>query len=331
MTPIHGNDSPGDDSQEHSPTEPPTVPIPLPRRRRTPRLRTLRLTLRQPRPTRPSTVWPCAQDDHLREGTGLLAHWLLTAVIKLVTTYTQPGQRVLLLDPAPYLAPRRPWPPTGGHNQPRPSPYAGLHEAGWTVVRLGRGIQTQTAAAHPDPLGEHPDDASAESESGRPPRTDSPTTDHAAGPSTHRRPGPDSTATGVGPDRYDLVVTAAEPRALDWFRPADWTGLLTPAGTLAVITNGDRSRDRLADPAGSLVRAAHRAGLRYLDRIALLRVPVRDGALAVATPAPHARPTASAPPPATPARHTQVHDDLFLFTRQPISTGAVDGKEISDD
>jgi hypothetical protein len=330
MTPTHGNDSPGDGSQEHRRTDPPTVPIPLPQRRRTPRLRALRLTLRHPRPARPSTVWPCAQDD-LREGTGLLASWLLTAVIKLVTTYTQPGQRVLLLDPAPYLAPRRPWPPAGGHNQSRPNPYAGLHEAGWTVVRLGRGVQTQTAVAHPDPVDEQPGDASPESESGPRLHTDSPTPNNPAGPSTHRRPGPDSTATGVGPDRYELVITAAEPRALDWFRPADWAGLLTATGTLAVITHGDRSRDRLADPAGSLMRAAHRAGLRYLDRIALLRVPVRDGALAVATPAPHARPSAPARPPATPARHTAVHDDLFVFTRQLAPTDAADGEETSDD
>ena len=328
MTPTHGNGSPGDGSQEHGPTDPPTVPIPLPQRRRTPRLRALRLTLRHPRPVRPSTVWPCAQDD-LREGTGLLANWLLTAVIKIVTTYTQPGQRVLLLDPAPYLAPPASWSPTGSRSQSQPGPYAGLHEAGWTVVRLGRGVQTQTAVAHPDPVDEPADAAAAESESGPRPNPDSPTIDQPAGPSTGRRTGSDPTATGVGPDRYDLVITAADPRTLDWFRPADWAGLLTPTGTLAVITHGDRSRDRLTDPAGSLVRAAHRTGLRYLDRIALLRVPVRDGALAVAIPAPHPRPQGPTPPLATPARHTQVHDDLLVFTRQPALTDSADGEETS--
>ncbi|MET8757509.1 hypothetical protein [Lentzea sp. NPDC004782] len=326
MTPTYGNGSPGDSSQEHGPT----VPIPLHQRRRTSRLRALRLTLRHPRPARPSTVWPCAQDD-LREGTGLLANWLLTAIIKIVTTYTQPGQRVLLLDPAPYLAPPASWSPTESRNQFRPGPYAGLHEAGWTVVRLGRGVHTQTAVAHPDPLDEPVGTAAAESESGPRPNADSPTADQPAGPSTHCRTGSGPTATGVGPDRYDLVVTAADPRTLDWFRPADWAGLLTPTGTLAVITHGDRSCDRLTDPAGSLVRAAHRTGLRYLDRIALLRVPVRDGALAAATPAPHPRPQGPARPFATPARHTQVHDDLLVFARQPALTDAADGEETSDD
>lgn len=330
MTPTHGNSSPGDGSQEHGPIDPPTVPIPLPQRRRTPRLRALRRTLRHPRPARPSTVWPCAQDD-LREGTGLLASWLLTAVIKIVTTYTQPGQRVLLLDPAPYLAPPASWSPTGSRSQSRSGPYVGLHEAGWTVVRLGRGVQTQTAVAHPDPVDEPSGAAAVESESGPRPSADSPTTDQPAGPSADRRPGSDPTATGVGPDRYDLVITAADPRTLDWFRPADWAGLLTPTGTLAVITHGNCSTGRLTDPAGSLVRAVHRTGLRYLDRIALLRVPVRDGALAVATPAPHPRPQGPTRPLTTPIRHTQVHDDLLVFTRQPALTDAADGEETSDD
>ncbi|GAB3474346.1 hypothetical protein [Amycolatopsis cihanbeyliensis] len=96
-----------------------------------------------------------------------------------------------------------------------------------------------------------------------------------------------------------------------------------------MITHGDRSRDRLTDPADSLVRAAHRAGLRYLDRIALLRIPVRDGALAVASPATHPRPQAPARPAATPARHTQVHDDLLVFSRQPAPTEVADGEETS--
>jgi hypothetical protein len=107
--------------------------------------------LRRPRPARPSTVWPCAQDD-LHEGTGVLANWLLTAVSKIVTTYTQPGQRVLLIAPSPFIAPPASWPSTAIRTRPRRGPYDGLLEAGWTVVRLGRGIQTQTAGARPDPL-----------------------------------------------------------------------------------------------------------------------------------------------------------------------------------
>ena len=330
MTPTHSDDVPGDDSQEHRHTDPPTVPIPIPQRRRAPRLRTLRLALRHPRPARPSTVWPCAQED-LREGTGLLADWLLTAVIKIVTGYTSPGERVLLLDPAPYLAPPASWSATALRSHSRPGPYAVLHEAGWTVVRLGRGIQTQTAVARPDSLGEHAVGVPVQSESGPGLPADSPFSEHAVGPSADRSRDPESTPTRPGPDRYDLIITAADPRTLDWFHPTDWADLLTPTGTLAVVTQGDRSGGRLADPAGVLVRAAHHAGLRFLDRIALLRVPVRNGALAATAPAAGERSQTTSGRSTASVRHLQVHDDLFVFTRQSAPTSAADGEETSDD
>lgn len=318
MTPAHGNDSAEGDSEELGDTHPSIAPIPLRRTRRTQRRRSLLFALRHPAPGRPSTVWPCAQDD-LCEGTGLLAGWLLTAIVKIVTTYTRPGQRVLLLEPATSLTPSEPRAANDSRGKSLPGPYAGLHEAGWTVVRLGRGIQTQTTVTHSDP-DEHLD---TESGCGLRESVDSPTVDEPAGPSTHEDSGPDSGPSGPSPDRYDLVIAAAGPGVPGWLRQADWGRVLTPAGVLAVITHGDRSGNRLTDPASSLVRAADSAGLRYLDRIALLRAPIRDGALVVATPASCTRSHTSAHPLALPVRHVQVHDDLLVFTRQPATDGEV--------
>lgn len=330
MTPTHDNDSPGNDSQEHGHTDHP-IPIPPPRRRRAPRLRTVRFALRHRlRPARLSTVWPCVQDD-LREGTGVLADWLLAAIIKIVTTYTQPGQRVLLLDPVPYLAPPMSGPAMMVGNQHQHSPYTGLREAGWTVVRLGRGIQTRTALAHLDPDGGHTADALSESESGPGLRTESPSAGHRVGPSADWSREPDSATIGRSPDCYDLIITAADPRTLDWFHPTDWAGSLTSTGTLAIITRSDCSGGRLVDPAGSLVCAAVRAGLRYLDRIALLHVPVRDGALAVAAPTAQDRSQPPSGQATTSVRHIQVHEDLLVFTRQPALIGTADAEETSDD
>ncbi|MFC3897990.1 hypothetical protein ACFOWZ_41540 [Lentzea rhizosphaerae] len=204
----------------------------------------------------------------------MLANWLLTAVAKTVTTYTQPGQRVLLLHPAPYLA----LSVTSVRSQPQLGPYAGLHEAGWTVVRLGRGVQTHTPVA---PSAEQRDVGLVESE--------------------------------PGPDRYDLVLAAADPIALGWFRPSGWADMLTPAGTLAVITRGARSGGRFIDPAERLVRAAHDAGLRYRDRIALLRVPLRE--------------VLHAPPVSAP--HRQVHDDLLVFGRSVGSARKAESEGVS--
>src|ERR1043165_3491464 len=81
-----------------------------------------------------TTVWPCTHAAP-PTGTGALTGWVLNAVGKIVTTYTTPSDRVLLLTPQP-AAPRR------------PGPYAGLHEAAWPVVRLGRGVRTQLAAPY---------------------------------------------------------------------------------------------------------------------------------------------------------------------------------------
>ncbi|MFI5593539.1 hypothetical protein ACIA5G_51535 [Amycolatopsis sp. NPDC051758] len=308
MTSSHHDDPSDCSSDEHGVFDPPTIPIPHPRRQRTRH----RVNLRNPRPARPSTVWPCAQDDVLA-GTGLLAGWLLTAIIKIVTTYTRPGQRVLLVEPAPYLSPSASRPVRGPRGRSLPGPYAGLHEAGWTVVRLGRGVRTQTAVAVPGPVGEQHGAAPDESESGPGPLARGPVPDEFAG---HGR-GRDPVTSTSGPDRYDLVIIATEPRALDWFRPADWADLLTSIGTLAVITHGHREPGRVMDPAGPLVRAAHHVGVRYLDRVALLRVPVRDGALAAAAPAAQIF--------AAPIRHLPVHDDLLVFTRQPTSMSGTDG------
>ncbi|WIV57968.1 hypothetical protein [Amycolatopsis nalaikhensis] len=332
MSPTHDSDSPDGHPPEHNQSDP-TIPIPLPPTPRTGRLRTLRLALRHPRPSRPSTVWPCAQDEP-REGTGQIASWLLTAVVKIVTTYTQPGHRVLLLAPAPFAPAATARMSTGVHNRTAPGPYAGLLEAAWTVVRLGRGIQTQTAGPPLDTIDggtQRPAvDPRSESESGPRPHPVGPDSDDHSGPSVASRPDPNRTPTAPGPDRFDLVLTAAEPRTLDWLQPTAWAALLTPTGTLAVITHSDRSRGRLGDPAGPLVTAAHHAGLRYHDRIALLRVPIRNSELALGATASYGPFRPPQGPAATAVRHTQVHDDLFVFTGRPATTTAAQREESSD-
>lgn len=312
MTPAHGNDSAEGESEKLGDAHPTTPSTPLRRTRRTRRRHSPALRLRHPVPGRPSTVWPCAQDNFC-EGTGLLASWLLTAVVKIVTTYTRPGQRVLLLEPTPHPVQAGPRTTNDTRVQSRPGPYAGLHEAGWTVVRLGRGVQTQTAGPHSERVGER---LGLEFADGLRESVSTQTAASPAGQPTRSNPEPDSSQDDFSPDRYDLVITAAESGTLGWLRPADWGSVLTAVGILAVITHSERPNGRLADPANSLVRAADLAGLRYLDRIALLRAPIRDGALVAATPAEHAR---SLSPLAPPVRHVQVHDDLFVFTRRPVA------------
>jgi hypothetical protein len=261
----------------------------------------------------------------------VLAPWLLTAVVKIVTTYTEPGDRVLLLPPPPFITPPAGWPTARDWTPSRPGPYDGLLEAAWTVVRLGRGIQTQAPDARPDPVDDDLGAAMSESESGLGLVAGSPTSD------THAKLRPDrpadsgTTATGHGHDRFDLIISAVDARTLDSRHLSAWADLLTSNGILAVITHGERVEGWITDPAGALVRGAHHAGLHYLDRIALLTAPIHDGALALGRPAGSTRSPIPPGRPAPPVRHIPVHDDLLVFTPQPAVAEGANTEESSDD
>ncbi|MBV9141437.1 MAG: hypothetical protein JO115_11055 [Pseudonocardiales bacterium] len=235
------------------------------------------MRVRRPRSPRPASVWPCATGSH-REGTGLIADWLPTALSRIVTTYTQPREYVLLLVPPGHLDAVAERSAPGGSGWRDSGAFAGLAEAAWAVARLGRVLHTQVPA----------------------------------------RP-------GIGaPDRYRLIITAVDPRAI---RPAPTFGwadrVLHPQGVLAVITHSDSTTGRLIDPTGAVVRATRHAGLTYLDHIALLHVPLRHGPAASAIP----------PPPRRnrrPTRALRGHSDLLIFSRIPGADVRADRKETPD-
>ncbi|MET8759852.1 hypothetical protein [Lentzea sp. NPDC004782] len=261
----------------------------------------------------------------------MLANWLLGAVVKIVTTYTKPGQRVLLLAPAAYLSC-----PAGRvsplrRNQAQADPYVGLHEASWTVVRLGRGVQVATAVADSELLTEAVADKPAGPQDGPGRDTTSASDEHVVGQPTERLHEPDSITTAHGPDLYDLIIAAAGPHTLSWFRPTDWANVLTPTGTLAVITHGDSSDSRFIDPARQLVPAARHVGLQYLDRIALLREPVSPGPLSPARCVGRDRSPILPRRSTVPVRHRNAYTDLLLFTHQRALAQVVDRVEASDE
>jgi hypothetical protein len=230
---------------------------------------------RSPCLTHPATVWPRNADDP-RDSTTPLAGWLPHAIATIVTSYTRPGDRVLLLAP-PVITHH---PPTGmastTHRSPT-DPLTGLHAAARTVSRLDRITHTRTA-----------------------------------NPPTKPGSGPGSTP---GPDRFDVIITTVDPRTTDWISDTAWTDLLTPHGTLAIITHSDSSDGRLVDPLGRLVNTLRHHGLGWLDHVLLLETPL----IAAAD-------TATSAPP-LPVRHRRVHSDLLLFHPQP--SGTATGKRTS--
>jgi len=259
----------------------------------------------------------------------VISGWLHIAVVKIVTTYTRPGDRVLLLGPPDRASGAR-WP--GSTAARWPGRYAGLHEAAWTIVRLGRSVQTHTAA-EPDPTDpagaptvparigsdEHGGEESGSGPGPDHPRT-APASTESACPDAADQSGDDS-----DPGRFALIITAVYPRDTDWLHTTAWTNRLQPNGTLAVITHGDRVRGRLVDPTPAIVGAGRRGGLVYIDHIALLEVPLRRGHLAATQPAAQgsdpsgtAGPAQSRSSPAAWTIPVRVHSDLHVFG--PVSS-----------
>ncbi|MEV1082231.1 hypothetical protein AB0I98_28960 [Streptomyces sp. NPDC050211] len=232
----------------------------------------------------------------------------METINRVVATYTRPSHRVLLLAPptGPGMpAPDRATPGTRTGGGPLPV----LIEAAGTARRLGRTLEAVTAAPDFDAHATA-DTASPgwQSVHRLPPESVPPApTGHRP---VRRRRGP----TAVGPDRYDAVVALVDPHHPEWVPDVSWGSLLAPSGVLAVITHSDHRRGRLIDPGGLVTRAAHAAGLAQLDHVALLQVPVREGAL-VPEPDPSAvLPTDDAPCAPAPC-HMRVHADLLLFAR----------------
>jgi hypothetical protein len=217
-----------------------------------------------------------------------------------------------------------------------PDEFAGLAEASWALTRLGRSIQTMTAAAAPDysqvgtaPTAKTFPVASAEPsvtprQSGSGPRQNQ--AESAPDPQSDDPPTDASTATPAGPecDRsglergFDLVVTAAHPHAADWLRESDWNRLLTPDGLVAVITYGDLAGGRLTDGVSTVAATLRSRGLRLWDHIALLSTPaphrLADGHDRRAMTSPHtpAR-TSRAPRCGGDLPITRTHHDLVLL------------------
>jgi len=250
---------------------------------------------------------PAAQQASHRNPT--VNAWLERAVVKIVGAYTEPGQRILLITPPPprvgppprWTTIARYWPP---------GVYDTLCETNWTVTRLGRSVQTTLSA--------HPDDQPTDNRPSRPPRPSSAHTDSPrrlrVAPDRPEATNSAPTVAGSGQvterapghvSGFDLILTAADPRDHSWLTTREWTRLLRPCGTLAVITHGERHDGRLIDPLASVIATVSDRGLRLLDHVILLVSPPTYPADLVATRSGRAD--------WKPVRHEPGHHDLLTF------------------
>ncbi|WP_157182780.1 hypothetical protein [Sciscionella marina] len=216
---------------------------------------------------------------------------IVTAAVSMITTtYTAPGDRIMLAAPES---------PTTGSSRTRRDRLVE------SVLRLGRGATTDPDfRSHSDQEfaaagGELP--AAPGSGSGPGPRGCD-TTDPVANPTDRPSPGEQS---GPGSDGFELIITGWSEQPADPFAMADFTAALAPTGTVVVLTHSsDHWRARVGH-SGQLSRAAALAGLILSDRLILVHEPP------------------SAPRPATRRRrreialggHRRIHTTASVFRR----------------
>lgn len=184
---------------------------------------------------------------------------IVTAAVSMITTtYTAPGDRIMLADgEAPETR-------TGPTRRDR------LVES---VLRLGRGATTD-----PDfrPHSDHESSAAAGGLPGAPgsgsglgPRPGD-AAEPVANPTDHQDRGEPS---GPGSDGFALIIAGWSDHPADPFAMADWTPLLAPAGTAVVLTHSSDQRQARVGHSGQLSRAAALAGLILTDRLILAHQP----------------------------------------------------------
>jgi hypothetical protein len=311
---------PHDQSRQSASVPPPQPPDELStaggRTRSRHRARPMSRALRRTRRARFASVWSVAETDPL-PGTALLPGWLGRTLLTLVTGYTRPGHRVLLLTPPrrPRMTPTvTPGVITGWFG---PNEFAGLAEASWTLARLGRSITTATAAPPPDYLDTAPPTVPSapgsdrgESESGLRPTPVAPRRRPAPDRPARHGPHRDSETGGRSSHGFDLIITAVHPHATDWLSHTDWTSMLTPTGLVVVVTYSDSRASHAQDPMPALVATFRDIGLVWFDHIALL---CDSATTTAATSGTTAVRRDSAAPNGTPLPVIRAHHDLLLF------------------
>jgi hypothetical protein len=127
----------------------------------------------------------------------------------------------------------------------------------------------------------------------------------------------------VASEGADLIITSLRPEHSGG-RRADLVALLAArllrvGGILVVLTHCDWTTGELTDPTGAVVTAGQNADLLYLQHIAALHTPIRDGHLDLdlgdAAFADAARARHRAVVRGLPSPHQRVHSDLLVFAQ----------------
>ncbi|MDT0307215.1 hypothetical protein RM780_09595 [Streptomyces sp. DSM 44917] len=236
---------------------------------------------------RAATVWTLPQPPATAPSASLPG-WLEAAVRRIATTYTRRGDRILLLAPPE---------PDTRHAHTGHAPEAALPRlasAARALARQDRQAQVRTLAAATPPADSTTPEPAQESGPRLllppPPETGpdrSGPADRRSGRARHRPQSADRTAgvgRPVGTDGYDLVIICLPPDAAGWTASAPWSRLLSPHGTLTIVTQSGEMQGLHDGNLHLLEHMAGLGGLALLDRIALLAAPVTAASSALGPP-----------------------------------------------
>lgn len=282
---------------------------------------------RESAPT-PATVWTAGAAP-----IDLDAVWPAALVERIVTSFSTPTERVVLLD-WPHLHHA---PPLGGvgadgviPDTPRTMSDSELADIVTAVERLDRTAHVEHLPITSTSTGpaSHPFWADLIAGAGS-----TPVTIPIAPEVTVDAPVPDAVTEPVG--SADLIVVSLPPRDSGepgYSNVADLVALyaarrLRVGGILAVLTHCDWTAGELIDPTGAVVTAAQNADLLYLQHIAALHTPVRDGQFHHPdsdsdgvhadhhTDDGHTRARHRALVRGLPAPHRRIHSDVLVFAQ----------------
>jgi hypothetical protein len=296
----------------------------------------------------PATVWTAGTAP-----IDLAATWPAALVERIVTSFSKPAERVVLLD---WPTPERARPALGVvgadgviDHAPGAEPDPELADTIAVIERLDRAARIERIPVDPTSTGPASRPFWADLVGG----VDlAPATIPTAPEATVAAPVPD-TVTNPG-DAADLIVASLPPH-LSGNHSADLVALyaarrLRVGGILVVLTHCDWTSGELTDPTGAVVTAGQNADLLYLQHIVALHTPVRDGRFHLAdTPSDDhsggvvgerdtddtdARARHRAAVRGLPAPHRRIHSDVLVFAQphdhQPTSAASPSGPANAD-
>ncbi len=281
----------------------------------------------------PATVWTAGAAP-----IDLDATWPAALVERIVTSFSKPADRVVLLDcPTPDRT-RSALGVVGADgvidHAPGAEPDPELADAVAAVERLGRVARVECTPVDPTAAGPASRPFWADLVSGAGP---APATIPTAPEVTVEVPVVDVVTEPV--DSADLIVTSLPPHRCGDHGHGNTADLFTlyaarrlrVGGILVVLTHCDWTSGELTDPTGAVVTAGQNADLLYLQHIVALRTPVRDGRFYLAdihsdvpsfgvhsdrdTHDCDARARHRASVRGLPAPHRRIHSDVLVFAQ----------------